>query len=135
MIELNLQMFAKGGSGSDAIGAGKNITKQDMPGTKSPISLFNAPKVTETARDKTPKSSGKGKGEIVTGGIVPNAVYEVYEVRNGKEFSPKTMTGKEIMNDLSYRPGIGAWKEKDLGSALNTKSSDRSHKYVVRRKR
>ena len=133
MIRLDLQMFAKGGSGAGGgggggrgqDGGGKPVEKRNLqqamqnvqPRSSSPAST-NAKVSGELKGTK----SSSAKGYSVTA-VSKQETYVVYSLRNGKETYVSEYQGSAIMQALTYNRNRESWEDRN------------KNKFVVRKKR
>lgn len=113
MIRLDLQLFAKGGSGSDGIGAYKRTTKEA-------IALSGGPGG-GSGGGSGGASSGKGSAPETrerTGPVTSlykDEKYDIYKIRDGKEREYDSGSSYSETRELlrTYQPvGNGIWRDR-----------------------
>lgn len=113
MIQLDLQWFAKGGSGDGSIAADRNyqqnVTKQQyyqQYGSGSAGGSGGGGGNANTARSSASKYVSRTE-------IVKTETYELIRDRNGRDIPEGSITGAELLNQgYTYNPNDKIWRNR-----------------------
>jgi hypothetical protein len=112
MIRLNLQMFAKGSSGADIIGASQTTSKYEHPGNKN----ASASMPQQTSGGGTSKASAQKQDDQHVTSLSKGETYELFRVReDGTEKYYDRDDYENIKEELEgYKPDskTGLWRDK-----------------------
>ena len=124
MILLNLQMFAKGGSGGDGIGADKSKPVDKRTFGSSTGSSHGGGSGKGTSNEKGTAASTRTKGESVTA-VSKHETYEIYAIKNEKVIYVKDRQGSVILEKMRYDSQRKVWISRSKGNRYTVRKKNR----------